>query len=111
MRVVEKVQTDVAIAAFMTSSQRPDWRNLVARFGESGFDGFRLYINYVSVMGRRSSSQWPQRSAGRPASPADSSALCGRLGCRAMDHQASRYRDRWYGVSAESTRPRGRYPV
>ena len=27
-------------------SQRPDWRNLVARFGESGFDSFRLYINY-----------------------------------------------------------------
>jgi hypothetical protein len=32
-------------------SQRPDWRNLVARFGESGFDSFRLYINYVYVTG------------------------------------------------------------
>ena len=32
-------------------SQRPDWRNLVARFGESGFDSFRLYINYVYITG------------------------------------------------------------
>jgi hypothetical protein len=32
-------------------SQRPDWRNLVARFEESGFDSFRLYVNYVYLTG------------------------------------------------------------
>ena len=32
-------------------SQRPDWRNLVARFEESGFDSFRLYVNYVYITG------------------------------------------------------------
>ena len=32
-------------------SQRPDWRNLVARFEESGFDSFRLFVNYVYITG------------------------------------------------------------
>jgi hypothetical protein len=32
-------------------SQRPDWRTLVARFEESGFDNFRLYVNYIYLTG------------------------------------------------------------
>jgi hypothetical protein len=32
-------------------TQRPDWRNLVARFEESGFDSFRVYVNYVYIIG------------------------------------------------------------
>ena len=32
-------------------SQRPDWLNLVAQFDESGFDSFRLYVNYVYITG------------------------------------------------------------
>ena len=32
-------------------SQRPDWRNLVARFEGSGFDSFRVYVNYVYISG------------------------------------------------------------
>ena len=32
-------------------SQRADWRNLVARFEESGFDSFRVYVNYVYITG------------------------------------------------------------
>ena len=32
-------------------SQRPDWRNLVARFEESGFDSFRPFVNYVYITG------------------------------------------------------------
>jgi hypothetical protein len=32
-------------------SQRPDWRNLVARFGESGLDSFRFYVNYIYITG------------------------------------------------------------
>ena len=39
-------------------SQRPDWRNLVARFGESGFDASTPTTS--TSLGRRSSSQWPR---------------------------------------------------
>jgi hypothetical protein len=49
------VLTAVVIARVNLSldvmSQRPDWRNLVARFGESGFDSFRVYVNYVYFTG------------------------------------------------------------
>ena len=29
-----------------TMSERPDWRNLVATFQSSGFDSFRMHVNY-----------------------------------------------------------------
>jgi hypothetical protein len=32
-------------------SQRPDWRNLVARFEASGFASLRSYVNYVYLTG------------------------------------------------------------
>ena len=34
-----------------TIVDRPDWRNMVANYPASGFDSFRVYVNYVYLTG------------------------------------------------------------
>ena len=58
-----------------------------SRIPESGFDSFRVYVNYVYISGAPFKLPWLRRSAGQPASSAASSAPTGRPGCRAMDHR------------------------
>ena len=49
------VLTTVVIArvnvALSVVSERPDWRNMVAGYPQSGFDSFRAYANYIYIVG------------------------------------------------------------
>lgn len=44
--VIVRVNLSLAIV-----SQRPDWRNLVARLESSGFSSLRAYVNYIYLTG------------------------------------------------------------
>ena len=48
LTIVVIVRVNLSLAVV---SQRPDWRNLVARFESSGFSSLRTYVNYIYLTG------------------------------------------------------------
>jgi hypothetical protein len=48
LTIVVIVRVNLSLAVV---SQRPDWRNLVARFESSGFSSLRAYVNYIYLTG------------------------------------------------------------
>ena len=48
LTIVVIVRVNLSLAVM---SQRPDWRNLVTRFGSSGFSSLRAYVNYIYLTG------------------------------------------------------------
>ena len=48
LTIVVIVRVNLSLAVV---SQRPDWRNLVARFESSGFSNLRAYVNYIYLTG------------------------------------------------------------
>jgi hypothetical protein len=48
LTIVVIVRVNLSLA---TMTQRPDWRNLVARFESSGFASLRSYVNYIYLTG------------------------------------------------------------
>lgn len=48
LTIVVIVRVNVSL---VTVSQRPDWRNMVARFESSGFSSLRAHVNYIYLTG------------------------------------------------------------
>jgi hypothetical protein len=48
LTIVVIVRVNLSLAVV---SQRPDWRNMAARFESSGFSSLRTYVNYVYLTG------------------------------------------------------------